>query len=128
MAKTDGVKAIFAKRVSELRKTQGYSQGELAKQLGTSAAIVGRYERGEVAPSIEVARKIADSLGVTLDYLTDPNAPEASIQDQETLDRLHGIQRLPSDERSRIIEVVDALVRDANARATYNGRKPKKSA
>ncbi|TWT55519.1 helix-turn-helix domain-containing protein [Allorhodopirellula solitaria] len=126
--KKNGVLTTFAKRIGELRKSHGWSQSELAKQFGTSAAIAGRYERGDVAPSIEVARKIADALGVTLDYMTDPDAPEDSIQDQETLDRLHGIQRLPTDERSRVIEVIDALVRDANARATYNGKKSKKSA
>lgn len=119
----NGVLTTFAKRISELRKVRGWSQGELAKQFGTSAAIAGRYERGDVAPSIEVARKIADALGVTLDYLTDANASTDALQDQEMLDRLNGIQRLPSNERSRIIEVIDALVRDANARATYNGKK-----
>jgi transcriptional regulator with XRE-family HTH domain len=128
MATKNGMLAIFAKRIGELRKNCGWSQGDLAKKLGTSAAIAGRYERGEVAPSIEVARKIADALGVTLDYLTDPDASAVAIQDQETLDRLHGIQRLPSEERQRIIDVIDALMRDANARATYTDRKPKKSA
>lgn len=123
----NSVLATFAKRISELRKSHGWSQAELGRQFGTSAAIAGRYERGDVAPSIEVARKIADALGVTLDYMTDPDAPEESIQDQETLDRLHGIQRLPKEERTRIIEVIDALVRDANARATYNGKRPKKA-
>ena len=128
MSKTEGIRAIFAKRIGELRKGAGWSQGQLAKKLGTSAAIAGRYERGEVAPSIEVARRIADAFGVTLDYLTDPDASAVSIQDQEALDRLHGIERLPAGERSRIIEVVDALVRDANARATYNGSRSRRSA
>ncbi len=122
----NGVLTTFAQRIAELRKRHGWSQRELATQFGTSAAIAGRYERGDVAPSIEVARKIADAFGVTLDYMTDPEASSDAIEDQEMLDRLNGIGRLPDDERSRIIEVVDALVRDANARAAYNGRKSKK--
>lgn len=126
--KKNGVLATFAQRISELRKSHGWSQGELAKQFGTSAAIAGRYERGDVAPSIEVARKIADALGVTLDYMTDADASFDAIQDQEMLDRLNGIGRLPATERARILEVIDALVRDANTRATYGGKKSKKSA
>jgi len=128
MTKKNGVMTVFAKRIGELRKSCGWSQSDLAKKLGTSAAIAGRYERGEVAPSVEVARKIADALNVTLDYLTDPDASAEAIQDQETLDRLHCIQRLPDEERSRITEVIDALVRDANTRATYNGKKSKSKA
>lgn len=31
---------------------------------------IGRYERGEVKPSIEVAARLAQALGVSLDYLT----------------------------------------------------------
>jgi len=41
----------------------------LAKKIGTSAPIVGRYEREEIKPSIDVAAKLADALGVSLDYL-----------------------------------------------------------
>lgn len=32
-------------------------------------AVIGRYERDEVRPSIEVAAKIAQALGMSLDYL-----------------------------------------------------------
>lgn len=60
---------LFAKRLQALRKGRDWSQPELGKAIGTSGAIIGRYERGEMTPSIDVARKLADALGVTLDYL-----------------------------------------------------------
>ena len=41
---------------------------DLIKKLDVHAPIIGRYERGEVKPSIEVAVKLA--LGSFLDYLT----------------------------------------------------------
>lgn len=34
-----------------------------------SPGIIGRYERDEVTPSVEVASKLADVLDVSLDYL-----------------------------------------------------------
>ncbi|WP_394369189.1 helix-turn-helix domain-containing protein [Fulvivirga marina] len=34
------------------------SQGELAKMLNTSTSVIGRYERDEMTPSIEVAKKL----------------------------------------------------------------------
>ncbi len=45
------------------------SRDDLAKAVGTSPAIIGRYERNEITPSVEVAAKIADALDVSLDYL-----------------------------------------------------------
>jgi transcriptional regulator with XRE-family HTH domain len=45
------------------------SQDELAKKLDVHGAVIGRYERDEVKPSIEMAAAIAEALEVSLDYL-----------------------------------------------------------
>ena len=59
----------FGATVSELRKQKGISQTDLANQLGIHKNVLGRYERNEVFPSIEIARKIADILDVSDDVL-----------------------------------------------------------
>ena len=59
-----------------LRKRKNLSQGELGKHVGTSGDIIGKYERDEVKPSIEVASKIADALEVSLDYLVGKTSVE----------------------------------------------------
>ena len=51
-------------------KQKNMSQTDLGKAVGVAREIIGRYERNEVLPSIEVAAKIADVLEVSLDYLT----------------------------------------------------------
>lgn len=61
---------VFGSVVSELRKQKGITQTDLASQLGIHNNELGRYERNEVYPSIDLARKIADILDVSLDYLT----------------------------------------------------------
>jgi len=61
---------LFGERLTIVRKKKKISQDELAKAIGVHAPVIGRYERDEVKPSIEVAAKIAQSLGVSLDYLT----------------------------------------------------------
>lgn len=128
MPKSHNIGAVFAKRIEETRNLKGWSQGELGKKFGTSAAVVGRYEREGSTPSIEVARKIADALDVTLDYMTDPDSELDAVKDQEMLNRLNQLGALPSEDRIRIIELVDALIRDSKARATYSGTKRKNSA
>ncbi len=109
----------FAKRIHELRKQRGWSQPELAKKIGTSGAIIGRYERGEMTPSIEVAHKLADTFAVTLDSLVADRDTPNILQNQEMLDRWKAIDTLPSDDRERILYVVDGLIRDAKARKAY---------
>ena len=59
----------IAKVIAGLRKEKGWSQTELATESGVSREIIGKYERGEAAPSIEFAKRIADAFGVSLDYL-----------------------------------------------------------
>ncbi|WP_276505076.1 helix-turn-helix domain-containing protein [Terrimonas pollutisoli] len=39
----------------------------MAKEVGTSSAIIGRNERNEITPSMDVTAKIADALDVSLD-------------------------------------------------------------
>ena len=56
-------------KIAALRKSKKISQAGLAGQAGVSREIIGRYERNEVSPSVDVAKKIADALEVSLDYL-----------------------------------------------------------
>ena len=78
--------------------------------------MLGRYEREEARPSIEVAKRIADILQVSLDYLTDKITSEI---DKTIVDKVMTIQNLPQEERDRILFTIDALVRDAKSRFAY---------
>ena len=110
----------FNKRLLELRKARTWSQPELAKMIGTSGAIIGRYERGEITPSIEVAMKLADVFEVTLDYLVSEEAQPNIVQDAAMLERVKAIEHLPKEDREKVLYVVDSLLRDAKARKTYS--------
>lgn len=52
-----------------IRKKKGLSQADLGRMIGTSGDVIGRYERGDITPSIDVVSKIADALEVSVDYL-----------------------------------------------------------
>ena len=47
-------------------KKHNLSQTELAKIVGCSREIISKYEKDNVMPSIETAKKIADAFEVTL--------------------------------------------------------------
>jgi transcriptional regulator with XRE-family HTH domain len=109
----------ISKKILSLRKEKGWSQQQLAKTLGTSGPIIGRYERGEMTPSVEVARKLANIFSVTMDYLVDDTGTLTEIKDKAILDRIMEIERLENQDRKTIIQVIDSLLRDAKARKTY---------
>jgi transcriptional regulator with XRE-family HTH domain len=106
----------FGLRLASLRKEKKIAQGELAKAVGIHANVLGRYEREEAKPSIDMAAKLADALGVSLDYLIGKTDIE---MDMELRDKILTIQRLPSEERQHVIFAIDAMIRDAKARQAY---------
>lgn len=107
----------FGDRLLQARKRLKWSQDELAKLIGTSAPIIGRYERGEIKPSIEVAKKLADTLEVTVDYLI--GATDAVVFDKKMMQRLEEMEKLPNDDRGKILDYIDMVIRDAKAQQAY---------
>lgn len=73
----------FGEHTATLRKRKGLSQGDLGKAVGTSGDIIGKYERDEVKPSIEVASKIADALEVGMDFLMGKTTAEPRQEDPQ---------------------------------------------
>ena len=106
-------------KIQTLRKQHGWSQQQLAKKIGTSGPIIGRYERGEMTPSVEVAKKLADTFDVTLDFLVDDTGKTAEIKDKAMLQRIMEIQALDSEDQKTIVHVLDSLLRDAKAKKAY---------
>ena len=98
----------FADKITLARKEKGLSRSELGKLIDTSSAIIGRYERGEMTPSIEVAAKLSKALDVSLDYLAG-NASNA-LKDQRMISRLDSISAMSVDEQRQLLNVIDALI------------------
>lgn len=107
---------LFGERLQKARKERKVSQDEMAKMLGVHAPIIGRYERGEVKPSIEVAAKIAEALGVSLDYLT---GLSDQLLDKSMISRIVEMQQLSEDDKNHLFVMVDAFLRDAKTRKAY---------
>ena len=106
----------FGEHITTLRKRKSISQSELGKAVGTSGDIIGKYERDEVKPSVEVAAKIADALEVSLDFLVGKTSVEI---DAKALKRLQDIQKLNDTDKATVFEMVDAFLRDRKAKKAY---------
>lgn len=70
----------------------------MATQLNTSVSVISRYERGEMQPSIEVAKKLAALLDTTVGYLLGENEDNQLLKNPKILQRLQDIQKLSDNE------------------------------
>jgi transcriptional regulator with XRE-family HTH domain len=101
-------------QVAILRKKKGLSQADLGKLVDTSGDIIGRYERDEVKPSIDVVVRMADALEVSLDFLVGKSEMEL---DRKSLKRLQDIEKLPDTDKHHILYALDGLIKAAKLNA-----------
>lgn len=60
---------LFGERVLTERRRRGLSQTQLADIVGVSVSSIRNYENNISYPDTKKAMKIADALGVSLDFL-----------------------------------------------------------
>ncbi len=101
----------FGKKIAALRKASKMSQSELAKALSTSTSVIGRYERDEMTPSVDAAKKIAKILNTTVGYLLSETDQEDLFKDPDMLKRLNEIERMEKEDKSHIISVIDGFIK-----------------
>lgn len=107
----------FGERILSIRKRLKWSQDELAKKVGTSAPIIGRYERNEIKPSIDTAKGIADALGVTIDFLM---GGDDTIIDKELLQKIKDIESFSEEEKAKIYDLLDMAIGYHKAKRAYS--------
>lgn len=98
----------FGNKIVQLRKNKSFSRDELGKTVGTSGAIIGRYERNEITPSVDMASKIADALNVSLDYLV---GNTDTVLERDLLKKITDIQNLPEDKKNVVMTLIDTFLK-----------------
>jgi transcriptional regulator with XRE-family HTH domain len=101
-----------------LRKRKSWSQTDLAKAIGASRDIVGKYERGENSPSIEMAAKLAKAFDITVDYLLG-NSKHASY-DKDVINRIEEMETIDINTKTILYNIIDTYLRDYKARKAYS--------
>jgi len=109
----------FGKKLGVLRKEKKMSQTDLAKKLGTSISVISRYERDEMIPSIETAKKLASFLDTSVGYLLGETEDDQLLKDPEMIRRLKAIQDFNGSEKGQIYFTLDAVIREIQNRRTY---------
>ena len=82
----DQLEAI-GRRIKEARRGRGWTQGDLARQIGVSRSAVAQWETGRAGQVTANLSRIAAVLDVGLDHLmqgTDRLAPLQAVNAEET--------------------------------------------
>jgi transcriptional regulator with XRE-family HTH domain len=107
----------IGERITSLRKAKSWSQDELAKVIESSRVMIGKYERGDNLPSIEVIVKLAKAFDVSVDFLLGEGLN--ATYDKEMVKRLDELENLPAEEKKQIFHYMDLIIRDFKTKATY---------
>jgi transcriptional regulator with XRE-family HTH domain len=104
-------------KISALRKEKGWSQNDLAQKIEASREIIGKYERNENLPSIEMVSKIAKVFDVTVDFLIGEG--ENASYDKETVNRINDIQKMDNSTKSVLFNVIDTYIQNFKTKKAF---------
>ncbi len=103
----------LAENIRKIRKKKGWSQKELGEMIGSHLSHVNRIETGKYKPSLDVLKKIADALEVSLDFLVsekEEELQEVKIEDKTMSERIKLLNTLETEDRKAVIRVIDAML------------------
>ena len=106
----------FAKRLYDIRSEKKLTREKLGQLIETSGAIIGKYERSERTPSVEIARKIAIALEVSLDFLVGNTDQRL---DTDVLSKIQEIQNLPPEDKSHLFYLVDNVLQNVRTKMAF---------
>lgn len=104
----------FGRRLAMLRKQVGYTQVELAAELGVSQRMISYYEGQSEYPPAALLPKLAKLLNVTTDELLGIEPLKKARQPDTRLQRrFQQIDKLPSKEKRQLVQVIDTFLKTA---------------
>lgn len=107
----------ISQKIITLRKSRKWSQAELAERIKASREIIGKYERGENMPSLEMTLKIAEIFNVTVDYLLGKG--EYASYDKKTVERLNSIQKMDKRTKDILFDVIDTYIQNFKTKQAF---------
>ena len=103
----------FAQRLKKVRIDKGLSQTELGNLAGIHYTQIGRYENKGAQPSDDILAKLANSLGVSSDFLTNGSTDEMAentLKDKELLNQFRAIEKMPDNDKYVVKSLIDAFI------------------
>lgn len=110
----------YGDRLKKARKDKCLSRPQLAEMCDVSAKTIQNYESNSRTPRLDITQRIAESLGVSVDYLTngtEPNMEELSDTEKANIlsqaSALFAGGKLSEDEQLTFINELQTLYLEA---------------
>ena len=98
-----GIKMILADKIIALRKKAGWSQEELAGQLGVSRQSVSKWEGAQSIPDMDKLLQLSRIFGVSTDYLLKDELEAPDPDDSNPLPEEPALRRVTMEEASNYL-------------------------
>lgn len=115
----------FGARLAQLRKAAGFTQVELAAELGVSQRMVAYYESPQATPPAHLLPQIATALGVSIDALYGRAGKRRLVKqdgDSRLRRRLLAIEKLDAGEKRQVLQLLDAFIERGQLRRKAESR------
>ncbi|MCP4669899.1 MAG: helix-turn-helix transcriptional regulator [Desulfobacula sp.] len=107
----------LGERIARLRKEKGYTQIDIANEIGISQVLISDYERNKIRPHYEMIIRLAMALDITTDSLlglkedkTGVSKPNLKLQQ-----RIKKIEDLPPAQQKVLLKTIDTFLKGAQA-------------
>lgn len=112
MPKTKKEGGDFGRRLAELRKAAGYTQVELADEIGVTQRVIAYYEGQTDHPPTTLLPDIARALKITTDVLLGSTPVKKKPRPRNTRlhRRLEQIEQLGVKEKRQILQFIDTVI------------------
>lgn len=105
----------FGSILKSLRNEKGFSQDVFATKIGVHVTNLSKYERNLSIPSLEVAKRMAEVLEISLDKLVHgENKAKDTIEDIDLLSLFNKAQKLSEKQKETVKDFLSAFVLKAD--------------
>ena len=95
----------FSKRLKQSRQDLKMTQKELSDKTGIKRTTIASYEVGNISPSFENVKTLAEELGVTTDYLSGKSEYKTMV---EKFDAKFDTEKIKSE--VKLAQEIDAII------------------
>jgi len=99
----------FGRCLREARRSRGLTQAQLAEMVDRSLDMIGRLERGELAPSFETIERLCGALNVQAAELFAGQSALTMPQSKQLSEALALLEQMPSEKLKQALNVLRAL-------------------
>ncbi|MGH7166275.1 MAG: helix-turn-helix domain-containing protein [Nitrospiraceae bacterium] len=110
-ARAPGGAGRFGARLAALRKAAGYTQAELAADVGTTQRMMAYYERQAEHPPAHLLPALAQALGISTDDLLGVTPMKRATRPTGRLQRrLQQLEKMPPKAKRQVLQVLDTFL------------------